>query len=218
MSGPSSTIYIYTADFAVAFGEGPCEISRIWGDSKLIYKKQVTPGNFIPLGELPAWNPSVSYNTDDYVIYPALAPGVPSLPYQAVLPNKNIIPQGANLYWQVSSEYPPWQSGIVYQPGSAVDYFGQVYVANTTNPGGSPAGNPNWVPLAQYYGAPQIYPGAELQLPDPDIQAAEGITNTPAFRGLCYAKWTKFPLANFGNRIPNIRAQLKSSRTNNLLA
>lgn len=58
--------------------------------------------------------------------------------------------------------------------------------------------------------APLVYPGDALQMPDPSIQADKGIPNTPAFRGLCYVVFNEFPLADFGNRIPNIRAEVSS--------
>lgn len=53
-----------------------------------------------------------------------------------------------------------------------------------------------------------IYTGTETQEADPFIQADQGITNTPAFRGNCYIVFNKLPLADFGNRIPNIEVLL----------
>ncbi len=58
---------------------------------------------------------------------------------------------------------------------------------------------------------PTIYPGDENQQPDPTIQAAEGITSTPAFRNTCYLTYVDLPLASFGNRIPNIRGEISIS-------
>jgi hypothetical protein len=206
--GPTSSVYIYYADFAVAFGEGPGTIRRIWGDSKVIWQApRGIPGNYIPLGSVPVWDPTVAYNVDDMIVYPSYT-DVNGLIYQCLLPNTDVTPVGNSLYWEVTSSYPPWQSGVIYQPGATVDYWGQIYAANHVNPGGSPAGNPNWTPLAEYYAPPTIYPGDELQLPDPNIQGAEGAAITPAFRGLIYAVWEQFPLANFGNRIPNLRAEI----------
>lgn len=57
---------------------------------------------------------------------------------------------------------------------------------------------------------PTIYPGDNLQGPDPTIQAALGIGSTPGYRGLVYAVFTDFPLADFGNRIPSIRAEIST--------
>jgi hypothetical protein len=44
--------------------------------------------------------------------------------------------------------------------------------------------------------------GSERQLPDPLIAAAEG--DAPAFRGLAVAVFDDLPLAEFGNRLPNL--------------
>lgn len=60
--------------------------------------------------------------------------------------------------------------------------------------------------------SPLIYKGTNDQMPDPTIQADRGIPNTPAFRGICYVMFVNFPLADFGNRIPNIRAELSSGQ------
>jgi Putative phage tail protein len=210
--GGGSSVYIYYASFAAAFGEGPAYIKRIWFDAKIVYKAPTgTAGNF-GIGDIPVWDPTVAYNVDDIVTFTAVGDGgdptgAGPFVFQCIFPNTGISPQGNSLYWEQSSDYPPWQSGIVYQPGALVDFWGQIYAANHVNPGGSPAGNTNWTPLAQYYVPPTIYPGDENQLPDPTIQANEGVANTPAYRGLLYAKWENFPLANFGNRIPNIRAE-----------
>jgi hypothetical protein len=62
-----------------------------------------------------------------------------------------------------------------------------------------------------------MYPGDEQQLQDPLIVAAEGGQVTPAFRGLIYCVFDQFPLLNFGNRIPNIRAEIIRTKVNNTL-
>ena len=54
----------------------------------------------------------------------------------------------------------------------------------------------------------RFYEGGEDQLPDPLIEAAEGHGRTPAFRGLAYLVFEDLPLENFGNRIPNITAEV----------
>jgi hypothetical protein len=61
--------------------------------------------------------------------------------------------------------------------------------------------------------APVFYRGTEDQLPDPTIQSVEGADRTGAYRGLCYAVVNDFPLADFGNRIPNIRAEITVAGT-----
>jgi hypothetical protein len=211
--GGGSNQYVYFADFAVAFGEGPATIKRIWGDSKLIYKAPGSdPGNFA-LGDIPDWNATTAYAVDDMVAYPGVRTtenpdGV--YVYQAILPvPAGITPPGNSLYWALDSEFPPWRStGVTYLPGMAVDYRGQVWVASETPIEDAPKLGGRWKPLQQYYGVPAMYPGDENQLPDPTIQGAQGVDLTPAYRGLCYAVYESFPLANFGNRIPNIRAEV----------
>ncbi|MFO0272035.1 MAG: phage tail protein [Pseudomonadota bacterium] len=47
-----------------------------------------------------------------------------------------------------------------------------------------------------------FYPGDEAQLPDPTIEAALGVGNVPAYRGLSYIVWRQFQLEDYGNRIP----------------
>jgi hypothetical protein len=59
------------------------------------------------------------------------------------------------------------------------------------------------------YGSYRIYKGDEAQLPDPLIEAIEGVGKTPAYRGLAYVVIEDFPLADFGNRIPNFTFEVK---------
>lgn len=48
----------------------------------------------------------------------------------------------------------------------------------------------------------RTYAGDEAQTPDPLIVAKEG--DAPAYRGLAYVVFERLPLANFGNRIPQM--------------
>jgi GTA TIM-barrel-like domain/Putative phage tail protein len=48
----------------------------------------------------------------------------------------------------------------------------------------------------------RLYRGTQDQLPDPLIEAKQGTGNAPAYRGTAYAVFDRFPLENFGNRIP----------------
>ena len=50
----------------------------------------------------------------------------------------------------------------------------------------------------------RTYTGRNDQQPDPMIEALQGQGRTPAFRGTAYAAFEDFPLANYGNRIPQI--------------
>jgi hypothetical protein len=52
--------------------------------------------------------------------------------------------------------------------------------------------------------AMRVYTGTEDQLPDPKIAAVEGAGNAPAYRGIAYVVFEDLPLANFGNRVPQL--------------
>ena len=52
-------------------------------------------------------------------------------------------------------------------------------------------------------GTYRLYRGSEEQMPDALIESYEGVGQTPAYRGLAYVVIEDFPLAEFGNRIPN---------------
>lgn len=62
----------------------------------------------------------------------------------------------------------------------------------------------------------RFYTGDETQLPDSLMEADKGAGNVPGHRGLCYAVFDQLPLANFGNRIPNITAEITFNGTNTL--
>lgn len=58
--------------------------------------------------------------------------------------------------------------------------------------------------------AARFYPGSETQLPDPTIESAMGVGNTPAYRGLSYVVLENFDLSSFGNRTPNFNFEVIS--------
>ncbi|MGE4486377.1 MAG: phage tail protein [Synergistaceae bacterium] len=58
----------------------------------------------------------------------------------------------------------------------------------------------------------RFYTGSETQLPDSLIEDDKGAENTPAHRGLCMIVFDDLPLANYGNRIPNITAEITYNR------
>ncbi len=60
-------------------------------------------------------------------------------------------------------------------------------------------------------GTYRIYYGDEDQLPDSVIESVEGIGQTPAYRGLAYVVIEDFPLADYGNRIPNFTFEITRS-------
>ena len=54
----------------------------------------------------------------------------------------------------------------------------------------------------------RFYPGSETQNPDPKIIATEGNTYVSGHRGVAYLVFEDLPLADFGNRIPQITAEV----------
>ncbi|CAJ3065966.1 Uncharacterised protein [Burkholderia pseudomallei] len=48
-----------------------------------------------------------------------------------------------------------------------------------------------------------VYPGDENQEPDPTMQAALGVANTPAHRGLAYVVFNNLDLSQWGNYLPS---------------
>lgn len=61
----------------------------------------------------------------------------------------------------------------------------------------------------------RIYKGSETQLPDSLIESDIGLDKTPAFRGQAYVVFERFPLAEFGNRIPNFNFEVSRSLISN---
>lgn len=54
-----------------------------------------------------------------------------------------------------------------------------------------------------------VYLGDETQTPDPIMESFDGAGNVPAYRGLAYVVIQDFPLAAYGNRIPNFSFEVK---------
>ena len=50
--------------------------------------------------------------------------------------------------------------------------------------------------------------GSETETVDPVIAEIEGDDNSPAYRGLCYVVFEDMPLADFGNRIPQLQFEV----------
>lgn len=163
--GPSvtQTTYTYSVSFAAAFCQGEATITRLWGDSKLIYNKI---GNVNP--NRGAWNSVTLYNVNDLVTW------TDKNTYICMVQNTNELPSNSSFWAQDVSA-------------------GDIAVSK--------------------YQSPTLYTGSETQLPDSLIVSHQGATSTPAYRGTCYAVWEDFPLADFGNRLPNIRAEVTSNPT-----
>ncbi len=54
----------------------------------------------------------------------------------------------------------------------------------------------------------RFYTGSDTQNPDSYIETIEGSGNVPAYRGLCYLLFESLDIGPFGNRIPQISAEI----------
>ncbi|SFI61183.1 baseplate multidomain protein megatron [Aerobium aerolatum] len=54
----------------------------------------------------------------------------------------------------------------------------------------------------------RIYRGSEDQPVDPLVAAKQGAGNAPAYRGIAYAVLDRFPLGDYGNRIPQLQFEV----------
>lgn len=54
----------------------------------------------------------------------------------------------------------------------------------------------------------RLHRGTEDQLPDPLIEAKQGIGNAPAYRGTAYVVFERLPLDAFGNRLPQLQFEV----------
>ena len=57
----------------------------------------------------------------------------------------------------------------------------------------------------------RLYRGSEAQAADPLIESRQGTGNTPAYRGTAYAVLDRFPLGDYGNRIPQFQFEVMRS-------
>jgi GTA TIM-barrel-like domain/Putative phage tail protein len=59
--------------------------------------------------------------------------------------------------------------------------------------------------------AHRVYLGGESQMPDPLIEALEGIEDAPAYRGLAYIVFEDMPVSAYGDRIPQLAFEVMAS-------
>lgn len=79
-----------------------------------------------------------------------------------------------------------------------------------------PAGSLASVKISSFLGSSfkfKIYKGDETQLPDPTIEAAEGVGEVSANRGLVYVVFENLNLTEYGNSLPKIDAEVAFSAT-----
>jgi len=54
----------------------------------------------------------------------------------------------------------------------------------------------------------RFYSGSEAQAPDPLVESRQGSGNAPAYRGTAYVVIDRFPLSDYGNRIPQFQFEV----------
>lgn len=54
----------------------------------------------------------------------------------------------------------------------------------------------------------KVYTGTDVQMPDPTMESDLGAGNVPAYRGTAYVVFTDLPLANYGNRLPQMQFEV----------
>lgn len=54
----------------------------------------------------------------------------------------------------------------------------------------------------------RVYRGTQTQEPDPLIEAKQGAGNAPAYRGTAYVVFERFPLDDYGNRLPQFQFEV----------
>lgn len=54
----------------------------------------------------------------------------------------------------------------------------------------------------------RVYSGSETQLPDPKIEAVQGVGSAPAYRGLAYVVIEDLQLTSYGNRVPQFNFEV----------
>ena len=54
----------------------------------------------------------------------------------------------------------------------------------------------------------RLYTGTQTQSADPLIVAKQGAGNTPAYRGIAYVVFEHLPLADYGNRVPQLNFEI----------
>jgi len=207
----SSTRYTYYGHFAVSFGYGrpSVQLVKLWCDGKLCYV-----------------NSNIrTYSADttcEATIQPRIPPDDSGL-IQLVKTAGNWSDVGVSAPMQItisgfssSEKNGTWQvvgcygslvemnsrgDGATITPETAtISILSSSYTDSATVDW--PAGSDDF---EQYF---TFHPGSIDQAADATIQASVGASSTPAYREQCYISFDRLPLANFGNRIPNITAQL----------
>ncbi|HKR83576.1 MAG TPA: hypothetical protein VJS37_05340, partial [Terriglobales bacterium] len=199
----------FVTNLAISFGQGPADITRLWYDSKLVYDTRGT----VYRGP---WQAGIAYAVDDVVLDWSLSgdpvPNTDTRPLvyficvQPITAAENTdYPHETQVFWQqISANYDRATGQIIYAFGFLNNAANDKSLGlNLSDPGLNTLN----VDPSDYIN-PKIYRGDETQLPDPLLESQIGVGKTSAMRGLCYMVLENLPVWDFGNRLPNIRAEV----------
>ena len=200
-SAPSALYYTYTCSFAIGLCDGEINgINRIWADNKLIFSYNMEGITEVEISAI-----SVAAGSS-YITIPGEVD-----PYKIQRGYKFIIKDST------ANDGVHIARSVEHVDGNSVITVGKVL--DTTVDGvvehGRLINNPYdyiiYKKQMEIMEGITVYYGTEDQLPDPVIEAVEGVGYTPAYRGLSYIVFENFNLTNYGNRIPNIEVELSSA-------
>lgn len=194
--------YTYSVNYALGFCRGPIvQFNRIWAGAKLLWINPNQVG-FEQTEFDDAYQSEASRLLDL---------GVP--PEQACVSAymfafNNYEATASNTIWNVN----PATSYIMSHPITGYPQtdnlnFATVYslVLQMYDP---VQWNQNFIPTVIRYDSIVQYVGDELQYPDPTIEAAIGASYVSGYRGLAYVVINNLQLADFGNMVPQVSAEV----------
>lgn len=204
-----ATNQTFVTNVAVAFGQGPADITRLWYNSKLVYDTRGT----VYRGP---WQAGVAYVVNDVVLDWSLSgdatPNTDTKPLVYFICVQDIsaaentdYPHETAVFWaEIAANYDRATGQVLYAFGflnnSAND---KSLDLNLSDPGL----NTFNIDPSDYIN-PKIYRGDETQMPDSFLESQIGVGRTSAMRGLCYMVLENFVVWDFDNRLPNIRAEI----------
>lgn len=219
--GATSTTYEYYGSFALCFGKGPAkQIRRIWADGKLIYSvagdadtnsdkykfrfykgtadQDVDPMIRASINRRLAGLPDVNEGNQEQAEFTGIT-GLIEQCREAGTPRSNLYAQRlwdkklqAELVY-VENESAALPPADVDDAGAMADYAFDTWTSSDLfgGPSGPIATAINKAASGDVYGGPV-----------PNYRFA------PAYRGLCYIVFDNMPLVDFGNRLPNVTAEI----------
>lgn len=140
----------------------------------------VRPTNNVPAAP-PVWQAGKLYNTFDTI-----------LPFVGATVKMAVLIPGTS-----GGSPPTWDLNI---GATTPDGGSLIWIAETYNVSANP--------FQSYAYTIRIYQGDETQLPDSALEELVGVGLQPGYRGLVYIVLENFDLSRYGNRIPNLEAEI----------